>query len=243
MGGTTGSIASTRITGHGAIAFQRSDNFTYRGTVSGGGVIQAGSGTLFLTGPNSYDGTTVVKTGALAITHAQSIGTSGIAVDGGTLDLRGHGLTVATLSGTGSTGKITSSTPDALTLIVNQDVTTAFAGGIDDGAGTVSVLKRGNGLLIMSGSSSYTRPTTIADGMIGFSAAGLSSGTIVLANGGLQWLEGNTSDISAHLAPLSGTNAIGVATSASVVEVPKPKVTWKTHKVVKAGNGRGKKIG
>ena len=61
-GGTTGSIASTSITDNGVLEFDRSDSsITFSQAVSGtGGLVQAGIGTLILTGSNTYSGSTTI---------------------------------------------------------------------------------------------------------------------------------------------------------------------------------------
>ena len=93
-GGASGSIGDVVV--NGALAFDRSDNFTFSGLITGSGVVrQVGSGQLALTGNNSG------FTGA-------------IFVDAGTLTLNGYmpGSTItvgsgATLNGAGALGDVT----------------------------------------------------------------------------------------------------------------------------------------
>jgi fibronectin-binding autotransporter adhesin len=67
-GGTTGSIASTNIIDNASLAFNRSDNITFSGTISGtGSLTQNGAGTLTLSSTNSYSGGTVFNAGTLAV--------------------------------------------------------------------------------------------------------------------------------------------------------------------------------
>jgi fibronectin-binding autotransporter adhesin len=62
-GGTTGSIRGD-IVNNGQVTFRRSDDLVYAGSISGGGrVVQAGAGTLTLTGNSTYTGPTVVQGG------------------------------------------------------------------------------------------------------------------------------------------------------------------------------------
>ncbi len=62
-GGTSGSIVGN-VANNGTLAFNRSDNVAFSGTVSGSGaLVQLGSGILTLTADNTYSGNTVVAAG------------------------------------------------------------------------------------------------------------------------------------------------------------------------------------
>jgi autotransporter-associated beta strand protein len=66
-GGTSGSIVGD-ILNNGTLLFNRSDDFTFGGAISGtGSLIKDGAGTLTLTGSVTYSGTTTVLGGALLI--------------------------------------------------------------------------------------------------------------------------------------------------------------------------------
>lgn len=67
--GTSGSIAADVLIQSGTrLIFNRSDNLTYDGQISGeGDVIKEGMGTLVLNGINTYTGTTYVNTGTLLV--------------------------------------------------------------------------------------------------------------------------------------------------------------------------------
>ncbi|WP_423193958.1 autotransporter outer membrane beta-barrel domain-containing protein [Cupriavidus sp. H18C2] len=67
--GNSGSLASNVVVNDGAtLAFNRSDNYTYGGIVSGaGGLAQNGTGTTVLTAASSYTGPTIVNLGTLGI--------------------------------------------------------------------------------------------------------------------------------------------------------------------------------
>jgi fibronectin-binding autotransporter adhesin len=69
-GGTTGSITG-HVTNNGALVFNRSDDVTFGGVVSGAGSLtQAGSGTLTVTGANTHTGGTSISGGTLAVSGA-----------------------------------------------------------------------------------------------------------------------------------------------------------------------------
>jgi fibronectin-binding autotransporter adhesin len=91
--GTTGSVVGD-IVDHGALVFNRRDAVTFGGIVSGtGSLTQAGSGTLTLSGVNTYAGATVVNAGTLLINGNQTLARGAVSVASGT-----------TLGGAGTTG-------------------------------------------------------------------------------------------------------------------------------------------
>jgi autotransporter-associated beta strand protein len=111
-GGTTGSIAAgSAIVNNGTLSFNRSDALTVANTLSGNGdLIQAGTGTLTLSGTNTtFAGAVTVNSGStLKLTSTAALGTTNTAgttvTSGGVLQLDA-GATPAngtlTLAGTG----------------------------------------------------------------------------------------------------------------------------------------------
>ncbi|MBS0211546.1 MAG: autotransporter domain-containing protein, partial [Planctomycetes bacterium] len=80
-GGSSGSIGGD-VTDNGTLAFDRSNNFTFAGIISGsGGVHQFGSGTTTLSATNTYNGATVIDNGMLLL--AGSIASSSVSVNSG----------------------------------------------------------------------------------------------------------------------------------------------------------------
>jgi len=80
-GGTTGSMVGDVLIGSGTLAFDRSDDLTYGGAISGsyGQLIKMGAGTLTLTGTSTQgslriDGGTLVTDGTLRIASGASLG-------------------------------------------------------------------------------------------------------------------------------------------------------------------------
>ena len=66
-GSTTGSITGD-VTNNSTLAFNRSDELSYAGVVSGtGAVTKSGAGTLTLSGANTYTGGTTISAGTLSI--------------------------------------------------------------------------------------------------------------------------------------------------------------------------------
>ncbi|NCW85753.1 MAG: hypothetical protein EBV69_06465, partial [Oxalobacteraceae bacterium] len=73
-GGTSGSLTSSSIVNNAGLNFNRSNNLTYAGTISGSGTVtKLGGGTLTLSGNNTYAGDTNVLHGNLVLQgyHAQ----------------------------------------------------------------------------------------------------------------------------------------------------------------------------
>src|SRR5699024_12417555 len=66
-GGTTGAIVGN-VANSGTLAFDRSDDVTFDGVISGNGsLVQQGHGTLTLTGTHTYTGGTTIAAGTLQI--------------------------------------------------------------------------------------------------------------------------------------------------------------------------------
>jgi fibronectin-binding autotransporter adhesin len=111
-GGTTGSIVS-RVSNGATLAFNRSNDLTYSGSVSGTGrLLKQGAGNLVLDGTSTYTGATIVEAGRLSVDgllfsspvtvlSAAELGGSGVIVrpvsvsSGGTLS---PGNSIASLS-------------------------------------------------------------------------------------------------------------------------------------------------
>ncbi len=85
IGGSTGPITSN-ITDNGALVFDRSDEVTYGGEISGSGSLeQAGGGKLILEGTNTYRGGTVISSGTLQVGYYGNASITGNILDDGAL--------------------------------------------------------------------------------------------------------------------------------------------------------------
>lgn len=107
-GGTTGTLGSGGIVlGGGRLTFNRSDNITVANSITGSGdLVQAGSGTLTLTGANTQGGNTFIRAGTLALGNLAALGKSTINLSGGTLQSNVSGTLnnyIETLAGSVST--------------------------------------------------------------------------------------------------------------------------------------------
>ena len=153
-----------------------------------------GSGTLTLSGANTYGGDTTVSNGTLAFGADNVIpsgsGNGNVAVNSGaTLDLAGHNATINGLNdGGGGGGRVDSTVAGTPILTVGgNDATSAFSGTIQNTAGTLSLTKIGAGTVTLSGGLNYTGQTVIKAGTlkaIGVGGVGLVSG-VLTSSGGL----------------------------------------------------------
>jgi autotransporter-associated beta strand protein len=240
-GGTMGSINSTSITDNGVLTFDRSDSsMTFSQAVNGtGGLLQAGTGILILTGSNAYSGATTISGGTLQLGSGGATGsigkTSGVS-NSGVLEfdntsgetcspvISGSGALVqaaGTLILTGSNTYSGATTISAGTLQVGSGGSTGSIGNTS-GVSNSGVLEFDNtsgetfspvisgggalvqaaGLLILTGSDTYSGATTI------------SAGTLQVGTGGTTGSIGKTSGVSdgGVLAfSLSGNTAFALA--------------------------------
>ncbi|GAB3784669.1 autotransporter-associated beta strand repeat-containing protein [Dyella agri] len=177
-GGTSGVITGDVID-NGSLVFDRSDNVTFTGIISGSGsLVQAGTGTLTLTGKSTYTGATAISAGTLALTGSASLASSAGVSDAGTFDISGtsSGATIVSLSGNGTV------------MLGEQTLTVSNAagtfGGVIKGSGD---LRLAGGTEILTGANAYTGGTTISGGILQLGGGG-TSGAItgdVIDNGSL----------------------------------------------------------
>jgi fibronectin-binding autotransporter adhesin len=157
-GGTTGSILGN-VLNNGTFAVNRSDAFAFGGVISGTGAFQQlGAGTTTLTAVQTYQGSTTISAGVLALTGTASIAASSGVIANAKFDISGlsGGTSITNLSG-GSAGTVALGN-NTLTL---TNATGTFAGVISGGGGLV---KQGSGLFTLSGANDYIGATTVAGG-------------------------------------------------------------------------------
>jgi len=196
-GTVRGSAASlqTTIETAGTVEFAQSTNGAHGFAITGqGGVRKSGTGSLTLSGDNTYAGGTQIDAGTIILQGAGELGSGAVALgSGATLDLtQANGdRAIGGLSGSGSIAL------GAYRLDVNASQSSTFSGSI---SGTGSLGKGGNGLLALAGSNSYTGGTVVAEGTLALTGAGtLSSAGRVTVNAGATF----------DIAHASGARAIG----------------------------------
>jgi autotransporter-associated beta strand protein len=154
---------------------------------------KSGAGTLVLSGAGTYTGTTAINAGTVLVNNITALGTNSavtFANDASAiLDMNGYNLSVGSLSGGGTAGgKITSGLTGMLNLTIGGDnATKTFSGLIEDGSGTISIVKNGSGVQSIDGTNTYTGTTTVNAGTWQLGAGGTTGafGTsdVILASG------------------------------------------------------------
>ena len=173
-GGATGMLNSAAVSGTGgALAFNRSDTFSFTNTIGGAvGVSQIGTGSVTLSATNTYTGNTTITGGTLVVTNNASLGslTSGVvSIAGGTLDIGGNptannvnfGAKQFNISGTGAGGVgalINSSTSNQINafqkVTLTADASVGGTGRFDIRGGT-PVLDLGGHTLTKTGTNQF----------------------------------------------------------------------------------------
>ncbi|MCG7509059.1 autotransporter domain-containing protein [Mesorhizobium retamae] len=157
-----------------------------------------GSGTLVLTGANTYTGGTSLLGGRVSVDTDANLGAAsgGLTFDGGFLQVRGTAFTgtgrAITWGATGGGFDISSAFN---TFTVSQSL-----------GGTGGLSKLGAGTLVLSGANSYTGGTTISQGMLSVGATGaLGSGAVAVGTGSALLFQNGTSAGNLKLTTASST--------------------------------------
>lgn len=155
-------------------------------------VTKAGTGTLTLASPNTFDGGFILSAGTLNITSANSVGAAGgaLTIQGGAIDntllptaainIGARPLTINgdfTFKGTSGslnlgTGATTLGTAAGTTRTITVSGSTlTIAGIIADGTTANGITKEGPGVLTLNGKSTFTGPLQINSGSLSVGAA------------------------------------------------------------------------
>lgn len=153
------------------------------GSIVDGGLTKKGSGTLTLTGINTYTGGTFVKDGTLALGAGNDRLPTGTVVTlgdasantSGIVKLDGRSQMVAGLAtaGSGTNNRIVNGNLTSAILTVNTatGATSTFSGSLG-GSGTnennLSLTKSGAGSLVLTGENTYAGVTTVSSGTLQF---------------------------------------------------------------------------
>lgn len=211
-GGTTGSLVSSYINNSGTLIFDHSDALAYDHTIQGGGaLVKSGSGTLTLSGNNSYGNAvsqgTTINDGTLVMGSASALGWSGanVMLNGGSLDLGGFDPTIATVTFNG--GSFTNGSLDNVSAFVAQSGSLSSAL-----SGDAALTKTGAGTFTLTGTNAHTGGTTISAGSLEIGNGGSVAGNIT-NNANLAF---NRTDTSNYGGIISGSGALTNSGSGNV---------------------------
>ncbi|KRE11525.1 hypothetical protein ASE66_23555 [Bosea sp. Root483D1] len=161
---------------------------------AGTSLTKVGTGTLVLSGTNSYSGGTLLNAGTLAVGSASALGTGTLQMaDGTTLRANAPALTLTNALALSSG-----------TAFVDTGSLNFGLAGVVSGTGTLS--KMGAGVLTLSGVNSYTGATWIQDGTLRMGGAGVlpNQTAVQISAGAIFDLNGMTQTIGS----LSGTGDV-----------------------------------
>ena len=171
------------------------------GNIQFGGNITTGVGTNELEAANTYLGSTTIAAGRLVLGPGGSLpsGTPlAIASDsttpangiGSIFDLGGQSQTIGTLTSSAGVGGTGDDTPAIMfnggALTINENANSTFGGIFVDGSSAGSLTLNGPGALTLSGTSTYTGPTTINTGgnLVGLTdGGGCANSTVTISDG------------------------------------------------------------
>lgn len=178
-----------------------------------------GTGMTLLGAANSHTGGTVVQQGTLILGNALALGpvTTTLGVTGGTVDLKGLSPIIGGLS-CSLGGVITNLAPDPATLTLDNDQASAYSAAINDGIGTVSLVKTGTGSLTLGGAGTFTGNVTIQEGAV--TAGSFVGGAPVTSNFGNAQVPGRTITVESAASLLFNTNDILGNAAANMAALP-----------------------
>jgi len=212
--------------------------------LSSGSLAKNGSGTLLLGANNSgLNRAILVNAGTLAVGNANALGSGTLTMASGTtLDLRNVVFSRAlTLNGwtLAATTNSTSTQSGALTLSgvsnFNVDSTSQLTLSAPVG-GTGALQKTGAGLLIVSGTNSFSGNTVINSGTLRVDVLGaLSTGNINFTGGTLRYGTGFTTDLSQRISNSSG--AVSIDTNGQNIVFGNTLISSNTGGLAKVGTG------
>jgi autotransporter-associated beta strand protein len=203
--GNTVNIANAiTLAGDAALEVDGTDSATQSGVIDDNGsahtLQKLGSGTLTLSGANTYSGTTQLTAGTLEIGNAAALGSSTLLFDGGTLKA-GSGYTIANAIDIDATGGTIDANGHSLYLYG------AIGNGTNGNTGTLTFAD-------MSGANT---------GVIGLESASTYSGAVVIgsgvtvAEGGANMLPGGAYTVNGTLDIIGAQTISGLTGSGSVV--------------------------
>ena len=206
------------VTLGGNFLIEGAGSTTVASVISGSGAVtKNGTGTLTLSNPNTYSGTTTIAAGTVLLGNTAAIpsgtGKGDVVVStGATLNVNALSATINGLSGAGSITNSTSGEGGGATATLTVGSGNAggnFTGVIANGSNTLGLIKTGSGTQTLSNTNTYTGGTTVSAGTLAVNGS-LAAGTAVTV-GSSGTLTG--SGIIHSATTVSGTLAPGISPS------------------------------
>ena len=208
------------------------DSNSYTVTLSGplsggGGLTKTDSGTLILTGSNTYSGSTTVSGGTLQVLNTAALpgySTSGyVSVNSGAmLTLMTGGPGEWNSTATTDVGTLLSNATFSASSVLGINTTDATGGATIPGAiaGSLGLTKLGANVLTLTGTSTYSGTTVVSAGTLTVNGGLLSSGSVTVNSGAMLSGAGSVGKVtvssSGVLFPGLASVGVGTLTAASV---------------------------
>ena len=206
------------LSGSGAVALSyglivgNASSTVFSGVISStnsSGITKVGSGSLTLSGANTYTGSTIVNAGTLYLENGSAIAdSSAVTINSGAeIELYISDETIGSLAGAGTL------TLNGGSLTVggnNSD--TIFSGQIQDGGNSGGLIKTGSGTFTLTGSNTYAGITTVSTGTLvvdNDAALGTSAGGTVVESGATLQVTSGASIADALTLSGTGVNGAG----------------------------------
>jgi autotransporter-associated beta strand protein len=222
------------ITGNATITPPSGTVQTLTGAISDGSspgtVNMSGTGTLLLSGTNTYTGLTSVNAGVLqgGATNVLAPSSAFTVASGAILDLGGFNQAIGSLAGA---GVVRNSGAGMAVLTEGGDNTSTVFSGVIRDDGPTGLTKTGNGTLTLSGVNTYTGPTTVDSGTLAVDGSIASSSLTTVMFGATLSGSGTTGALQVQsggvFAP--GSGAPGSSTSVSGALVFNPGATYRVQ--------------
>ncbi len=166
-----------------------------------GSLVKTGTGTLVLTGNNSYSGGTQLQEGTLGVGHDSALGSGVLVIS--------HGATLlATADGVKLSNAVTLA---GLSNIDTQANTLTLSGAVADGGVAGGLAKLGVGTLVLFGASAYSGPTQVQEGTLRAGKINsLSPRSAVLLNAGTQF---DLANFDQAIGSLAGSGDVSLGTA------------------------------
>jgi autotransporter-associated beta strand protein len=118
-----------------------------------GNLTKSAAGTATLSAANTYTGTTTISDGTLTVTGTLSDSTA--VTNNGTYNLNATDtITIGSLAGSGTVSTTTSGIK--IFTVGDDDSSTTFSGTIENGSGSIVLIKSGSGTLTLSGANTFS---------------------------------------------------------------------------------------